>query len=331
MSLIISCETKSNAWEGMSLASLSDWFQGFCVFLLRYFLKKQQPAFLMKVGWEEWEVLDLIIFLWKPRGNSLMKTVNPHVASESDVAVAVRRPKLSMKFLIHRRSECSNIGLKTPVFLSSIFPSRNISLEMSIESEMENRASCAACVAPLAVKPKQSELHSLCCQQSEQGKTILSLVANNFVYRLLSTLAVELKSIKMLSLPAFSLFFLLVCLFYTSRWEGQAGRSAGSILGRCVCTDWSSPVIMTSFSNLKTFGRLRKCRDLPGAITQHIHLLLVLFWHWAQRTSAQRLEGQSEGQDKVCQGIQLCFRWEQWHHSVCRSIFSSGPHCTNYD
>lgn len=155
MSLIISCETKSNAWEGMSLASLSDWFQGFCVFLLRYSLKKQQPAFLRKVGWEEWEDLDLImhfygsleeILPWKQA--ILMRQVNQMWA------VAVRRPKSSMKFWIHKRSECSNTGLKPPVFLISIYPCRDISLEMNSGSEMENRASGAACVAPLAVKPK---------------------------------------------------------------------------------------------------------------------------------------------------------------------------------
>lgn len=159
MSLIISCETKSNAWEGMSLASLSDWFQGFCVFLLRNSLKKQQPAFLRKVGWEEWGDLELImhfygsleeILPWKQA--ILMRQVNQMWA------VAVRRPKSSVEFWIHMRSECSNIGLKPPVLLSSIFPCRDISLEMSTGREMENRASCAACGAPLAVKPKQSEL-----------------------------------------------------------------------------------------------------------------------------------------------------------------------------
>lgn len=194
MSLIISCETKSNAWEGMSLASLSDWFQGFCVFLLRYSLKKQQPAFLMKVGWEEWEDLDLImhsygslkeILPWKQA--ILMWQVNQMWA------VAVRRPKSSMKFWIQMKSECSNIGLKPWVFLSSTFPCRDISLEMDSEREMENRASWAAWVAPLAVKPKQAELHFLCCQQSEQGKAVLTIVANNFIWRLQSTLTVKLK------------------------------------------------------------------------------------------------------------------------------------------
>lgn len=183
MSLIISCETKSNAWEGMSLASLSDWFQGFRVFLLRYSLKKQQPDFLMKVGWEEWEGLDLImhfygsleeILLWKHA--ILMWQVNQMWA------VAVRRPKSSMKFWIHMRSQCSNIGLKTPVFLSSKFPCRDISLEMNTESEMENRASWAACVAPLVVKPSQNCISFVVSSLSKRKQYWLSLQIILFTY-----------------------------------------------------------------------------------------------------------------------------------------------------
>lgn len=166
MSLIISCETKSNAWEGMSLASLSDWFQGFCVFLLRYSLKKQQPAFLRKVGWEEWGDLELIVHFygsleeilpWKQA--ILMRQVNQMWA------VAVRRPKSSVEFWIHMRSECSNIGLKPPVLLSSIFPCRDISLEMSTGREMENSFMCC--------------LWSSSCCETQTVRTAISFVVNS--------------------------------------------------------------------------------------------------------------------------------------------------------
>lgn len=200
MSLIISCETKSNAWEGMSLASLSDWFQGFCVFLLRYSLKKQQPVFLMKVGWEEQEDLDLImhfygsleeILPWKQA--VLMWQVNQMWA------VAVRRPKSSMKFWIHfsLKWEVSvqTLDLNPQFFWAPYFPVETFpSLLLRNEHRKRNgKQSFNCCLCGSSCSETQSELHSLCCQQSEQEKTILSLIANNFVYRLLSTLTVELK------------------------------------------------------------------------------------------------------------------------------------------
>ena len=81
--------------------------------------------------------------------------------------VAVRRTKSGVTFWAHMRSECLNIELKIPVFLSSVFPCRDVFLEMSTEREMENRMLFASCVDRLAVKPKQSEFYSFCCKQSQ--------------------------------------------------------------------------------------------------------------------------------------------------------------------
>lgn len=96
------------------------------MFLMRYSLKKQQPACLPDGG----ELAGMgglgprLPFSWKHRGNNPMKIHSPH-AGESDVGC--RCTKIEVTFWTHLRSECLNIELTTPVFLSSIFLCRGIS------------------------------------------------------------------------------------------------------------------------------------------------------------------------------------------------------------
>lgn len=50
--------------------------------------------------------------------------------------VAVRRLKSSIKFWTHMKSECLNIELKIPVFLSSVFSCSDVFLEKNTEREV---------------------------------------------------------------------------------------------------------------------------------------------------------------------------------------------------
>lgn len=147
MSLIISCETKSNAREGMSLASLSDWFQGFCVFLLRYSLKTQQPACLPCEGGlaGRRRLGPHLAWSCKHRASTpVTATRRSHGAGEADAASSCKKTKI-FSLILDPWEKRLNTELQIPACLSSEFPCRGVSLEMKTGRERGNRLECHLC------------------------------------------------------------------------------------------------------------------------------------------------------------------------------------------